>query len=154
MLYAPFTAIGLRPAPLRLVGGSRIAPPSLKARAFTLLELLLAVFVLFALATIVIPQYVGYQQTVEASALRLNIHSMASFQEQYRSENGQYAVSLDSRRAIEVAIGWRPHTTQQDVLYRILPGDGQSYEVIASAPDGTEVCLQMPQGTQCPSVAE
>ena len=86
MLYVPFMAIGLRPAPFRFVGGSRIAPPSLKARAFTLLELSLAVFVLFALATIAIPQYVGYQQTVEVLVLRRDIHSMASSQEQYRSE--------------------------------------------------------------------
>lgn len=122
--------------------------PSLVRSGFTLLELLVAIAIVAGLAAIAIPAYQGYMQTSREGALAANIASMDVFQEDHRLRTGEYLREAANRAAIAAAIGWRPKA-DDGTLYRIAPGDGDSYQVTAVAREGTRVCLQLPDRTRC-----
>ena len=78
-----------------------------------------------------------------------NIRTIEVFQEDRRLRTGAYLTNAADVAAIEAAIDWQPEGDQDGTTYSIAPGAGGSYQVTATAPDGTSVCLVLPDGNRC-----
>ena len=116
---------------------------------FTLIELMVVIAVLAIITAIALPAYNGYVQTSREAVLINNISTIEVFQEDERLRNGAYLTNAADAAAIEAAIGWENEGDEPGTTYAIAPGAGGSYEVTATSPDGTEVCLRLPDGERC-----
>ncbi len=67
-----------------------------KVKAFTLVELLIVVLILGALAAIAIPRITASTTTAKANACKTNIDIMNSQIEMYRADTGSYPGTLDA----------------------------------------------------------
>ncbi len=115
---------------------------------FTLLELLVVIAIVALLAALAIPAYRGYLQTSREGVLISNIAGIEVFQEDFRLRTGEYLRQAADSAAIAAAINWQPRAGD-GTRYRIAPGPGHSYQVIARSPDGTRVCQQLPDRVRC-----
>ena len=120
-----------------------------KQHGFTLLELMIAVAVIAIISAIAFPAYNGYIQTSREAVLVTNISTIEIFQEDRRLRQGTYLTAAANAAAIEAAIGWTPNGDEPGTTYVIAAGAGGSYEVTATSPEGTSICLLLPEGTQC-----
>ncbi len=116
---------------------------------FTLVELMIAVAIVSVIAAVAIPAYNGYIAASREAVLVSNIRTMEIFQEDNRLRTGTYLTVAADQAAIEAAIDWVPEGDEPGTTYSIAAGPGGSYEVTATAPDGTTVCLRMPDGVRC-----
>ena len=114
----------------------------------SLIELLVALAIIAALAAVALPLYQGYVQTSREGALLAGINALALFQEDYRLREGSYLLSAADSAAITAAIGWRPGAGDS-ASYSIADGGGGAYQVTARAPDGVSVCLKLPDRVRC-----
>lgn len=114
----------------------------------SLIELLVALAIIAALAAVALPLYRGYVETSREGALLAGINALALFQEDYRLREGSYLLSAADAAAITAAIGWRPGAGD-GASYSIADGGGGAYEVTARAPDGHSVCLKLPDRVRC-----
>lgn len=73
---------------------SRTAGPEQRRSGLTLLELIIAVAVLGALAAIAVPQYVGYRERLAAKRAISDIRLIESQIDRYRDEFGELPASL------------------------------------------------------------
>ena len=119
------------------------------ARGFTLIELMIVVAVLAVISAIALPAYNGYVQTSREAVLVNNITTMEIFQEDFRLRNGAYLTVAANVAAIEAAIDWQPEGDEPGTTYSIAAGPGGSYQVTATSPQGTSVCMQLPDGIRC-----
>ena len=119
------------------------------ARGFTLIELMIVVAVLAIVSAIALPAYNGYVQTSREAVLVNNITTMEIFQEDFRLRNGAYLTVAANAAAIEAAIDWQPEGDEPGTTYSIAAGPGGSYQVTATSPEGTSVCMQLPDGIRC-----
>lgn len=124
-------------------------PLSIRERGFSLLELMITVAVIAIVSAIALPLYTGYIQTSQEAVLVNNIRTIEVFQEDRRLRTGAYLTNAADVAAIEAAIDWEPEGDQDGTTYSIAPGAGGSYQVTATAPDGTSVCLVLPDGNRC-----
>ena len=116
---------------------------------FTLIELMIAVAILAVIASVALPAYQDYIATSREGVLVTNISTMEMFQEDFRLRNGGYLTSAADNAAIEAGIGWAPQS-DDGTTYVITDAGGGSYDVTATAPDGTALCLRMPAKDRCP----
>jgi prepilin-type N-terminal cleavage/methylation domain-containing protein len=116
---------------------------------FTLIELMIVVAVLAIISAIALPAYNGYVQTSREAVLINNISTIEIFQEDERLRNGAYLTVAANAAAIEAAIDWVPEGDEPGTTYVIAAGPGDSYEVTATSPEGTSVCLRLPDGVRC-----
>lgn len=114
----------------------------------SLLELLVALAIIASLAGLALPLYRSYVETAKEGALVSNIATLALFQEDHRLRRGAYLLAAASTAEITAAIGWRPGASDR-AAYRIADGGDGAYQVTATDPDGTTVCLKMPQRIRC-----
>lgn len=121
----------------------------LLVRGFTLIELMIVVAVIAVLAAIALPAYNGYIQTSKEAVLINNISTIEIFQEDERLRNGAYLTVAADAAAIEAAIDWVPEGDEPGTTYVIAAGPAGSYEVTATSPEGTSVCLRLPDGVRC-----
>ncbi|MGE0625297.1 MAG: type IV pilin protein [Pseudomonadales bacterium] len=120
-----------------------------KQFGFTLMELLIVVAILALISAIAIPAYNGYIQTSRQAVLVNNISSIEIFQEDFRLRTGNYLTNAADLAAITAAIDWQPEGDEPGTTYSIAPGAGGSYQVTATSPEGTTVCLRLPDGATC-----
>jgi len=116
---------------------------------FTLIELMVVVAVLAIISAIALPAYTGYIQTSREAVLVNNISTIEIFQEDERLRNGAYLTVAADVAAIEAAIGWEPEGDEPGTTYVIAAGPGGSYEMTATSPEGTSVCMRLPDGVRC-----
>jgi prepilin-type N-terminal cleavage/methylation domain-containing protein len=118
-------------------------------QGFTLVELMIVVAVLAVIAAIALPAYNGYVQMSREAVLVTNISTIEVFQEDQRLRTGAYLTNAADAAAIEAAIDWVPEGDAPGTTYSIAPGPGGSYQVTATSPAGTVVCLQLPDDVRC-----
>jgi len=119
------------------------------ATGFTLIELMIAVAILAIIAAVALPAYRDYIDTSRQGVLVTNISTMEMFQEDFRLRNGGYFTSAANTAAIEAGIGWAPQS-DDGTTYVITDPGGGSYDVTATAVNGTAVCLRLPAKDRCP----
>ena len=119
---------------------------------FSLLELLIAVAVIVAIATIGIPIYRGYVATAQESALTSRMAAMAVFQEDTRLRTGTYGAGAFDRAngvdTLTAAIGWQP-SAGDDTAYVVAANGGASWTVTARSGTGFTLCRAFPANTIC-----
>ena len=120
---------------------------------FSLLELLIAVVVLVAIAAIAIPIYRGYVTTAEDGALLSQMRAMSIFQEDTRLRTGSYGSGVFDAAAgvntLTAAIGWQA-AANDDVAYSVVANAGVSWTVAARKPSGRSLCRVFPANAPCP----
>ena len=144
-------SLDMVPAPMKQPVNRRTAllpHPPMPHGGYTLLELMIVVAVVALIASLALPAYNGYMQTSREGALAANIATMEIFQEDYRLRTGAYLQTAADAAEIAAVIGWRPKSAD-GTDYGIAPGDGGSYQVTAVSPDGTRVCIRLPERTRC-----
>ena len=119
------------------------------SQGFTLIELMIVVAVLAIISAIALPLYNGYIDTGREAVLINNIRTIEVFQEDFRLRTGAYLTVAADEAAIEAAIDWEPEGDEPGTTYVIADGGGGSYNVTATSPDGTSVCLTLPDGVRC-----
>ena len=134
-----------------MVASRRFAgtPPS---EGFSLLELLIVVAVIVAVAAIGIPVYRGYVATAHESALTSRMAAMAVFQEDTRLRTGAYgAGTFDRANGVDTlgaAIGWQP-SAGDDTVYVVTADGAASWTVTARTGAGPALCRVFPANTAC-----
>jgi type IV pilus assembly protein PilE len=116
---------------------------------FTLIELMIAVAVIAVISAIAFPYYTDYIETSRQGVLLSNIRTIEVFQEDFRLRTGSFYQGPGDLAAITAAIDWEPDGDEPGTTYAIAPGAGDAYEVTATSPDGTSVCLILPDGGLC-----
>lgn len=119
-----------------------------RTKGFTLVELMIAVAIVSILAAVAMPLYNNYIDTSREGVLVNNISTLEVFQEDFRLRNGNYLLVAADAAAIEAAIGWTPQSNN-GTTYAIADGGGGTYEVTATGPQGTVVCISFPDKTRC-----
>lgn len=121
-----------------------------RQNGFSLMELMIAVGVIAVLSAIALPLYTNYIGDTQDMVLVNNLRTIEVFQEDFRLRTGGYYVGPGNLAAITAAIDWAPEGDQPGTTYAIADGGGgNTYEVTATAPDGTSVCLEFPGATLC-----
>ena len=120
-----------------------------RRHGFTLVELMIVVAVLAIISAIALPAYNNYVQTSREAVLINNISTMEIFQEDLRLRTGAYLTVAADAAAIEAATDWAPEGDEPGTTYVIAAGPAGSYEVTATSPNGTSVCLRLPDGVRC-----
>ena len=118
-------------------------------QGFSLIELMVAVAIIAIIAAVALPLYSGYVATSREAVLVNNIRSIEVFQEDQRLRTGAYLTVAADVAAIDAAIGWSPEGDAPGTTYSIAAGPAGSYEVTATGPAGTVVCMRLPDGIRC-----
>lgn len=116
---------------------------------FTLIELMVVVSVLAVISAIALPAYNNYIQTAREATLLNNISTIEVFQEDLRMRTGAYLTVAADAAAITAGTDWEAQGDDPGTTYSIAAGAGNSYQVTATSPDGTVVCLRLPDGVRC-----
>jgi type IV pilus assembly protein PilE len=120
-----------------------------RTQGFTLIELMIVVAVIAIISAIALPAYNGYIQTSREAVLINNISTIEVFQEDQRMRTGAYLTTAADAAASEAAIDWRAQGDEPGTTYSIAPGPAGSYQVTATSPEGTSVCLRLLDGVRC-----
>jgi type IV pilus assembly protein PilE len=119
------------------------------SQGFTLIELMIVVAVLAIVSAIALPAYNGYVQTSREAVLVNNISTIEIFQEDFRLRTGAYLTNAADAAAITAGLDWEADGDEPGTTYSIAPGPGGSYQVTATSPEGTSVCMRLPDGVRC-----
>ena len=124
-------------------------PTSKSQKGFSLIELMIAVAIIALIAAVAIPAYNGYIATSREAVLFNNISTLEVFQEDLRLRTGAYLTNAADAAAIQAATDWEADGDAPGTTYSIAPGPAGSYQVTATDPAGTTVCLRLPDGVRC-----
>ena len=123
----------------------RNSRPARSRRAFTLMEILLALAILVILAGTGTLVYVRIQKQANVDAAKNQIHSFESCMEKYHLDVGAYPSSLQDLRNPPANVAkWQGPYIDKEVLedpwgrayhYQV-DGTGDGYELYSSGPDG------------------
>ena len=123
-----------------------------RADGFTLLELIVAVALIVAIAAIAIPAYRGHVAASRDSVIVNAMTSMAVFQEDLRLRTGAYGGGVYDANAgnktLTNAIGWAPRT-DDGTVYVVVANGGASWRATATTAAGKRLCRVFPERTPC-----
>lgn len=122
--------------------------PIPRSQGFTLLELMIAMFIIAVLGAVAFPFYTDYIETGEEGKLAANAATIEVFQERFLLRNGAYANDLPDLAAITAATGWNPRAND-GVTYSIAASDGTIYQLTATDPNGSTLCIEFPTKDPC-----
>lgn len=137
--------------PAREAAGS---PSNAQRRAggFTLLELIVAVALIVAIAAIAIPAYRGHVAASRDSVVVNAMTSMAVFQEDLRLRTGAYGGGVydasTGNKTLTNAIGWAPRA-DDGTVYVVVANGGASWRATATTATGKRLCRVFPERTPC-----
>jgi general secretion pathway protein G len=120
--------------------------PSLRRRAFTLVEMLLVLVILAVLAAIVIPKMAGRGQQAKETAAKSDIAGMETALNMYEVDTGGYPSNLDALvNQPSNATGWKgPYLKQikpdpwgNDYAYTFpAKKNASGFDLMSAGPDG------------------
>lgn len=123
-----------------------------RADGFTLLELIVAVALIVAIAAIAIPAYRGHVAASRDSVIVNAMTSMAVFQEDLRLRTGAYGGGVydanAGNRTLTDAIGWAPRT-DDGTVYVVVANGGASWRATATTATGKRLCRVFPERMPC-----
>lgn len=121
---------------------------------FSLLELLVVLAVLVAIAALAVPVYRGYVGTARDGALLQRLLALQVFQEDLRLRTGSYGSGrYDAAAGIATlsdAIGWIPNAGD-DAVYAVTANGGASWSATVRDASGQALCRVFPGNRPCPS---
>ena len=125
--------------------------PELRQRGFSLLELVIAVAIVAALAALAVPAYRGYMDTARDAALAAQMDSIALFQEDLRLRTGSYASgrydAARGDRSLADALGWEPSADDGNIY--AVTAEAARWSVSATDAGGRTLCRVYPARTPC-----
>ena len=90
----------MRRLQINKVQAGQMQPNALRARGFTLIEILVVVVILGILGAVVVPQILGRPDTARIQAAQTDIRMLASALDVYRLDNFQYPSSEQGLEAL------------------------------------------------------
>ena len=96
-------------------------PCPIRARGFTLVELMVVVAILAIVAAIAIPAYTGYVQTARNTEGWNNLNSLKLAEEEYFLESATYFGGTDTAA---LASYWAPAEAAPEFTYKVTDCDG------------------------------
>ena len=147
----PMSAPGFQaPLPSRRAPRGRAAPSAASA-GFTLLELMVVLAILGALAFVAAPPFLRYLASGRLQATKIQIASLGSALDLYAYEVGRYPSSEEGLKALlakpPTAVRWNgPYLQRAEMIvdpwghpyqYR-MPGQHGSYDLYSLGPKGTQ----------------
>lgn len=125
----------------------------MRARAFTLIELLLVMVILAVLAAVVVPKFANRSQQAKDTAAKTDLASIGTSLDAFEIDNGRYPTTEEGIAALttpppSLATTWKgPYLKKAAVadpwgnpyVYRF-PGQGgnNTYDLYSTGPDGRE----------------
>jgi type IV pilus assembly protein PilE len=113
------------------------------AKGFSLIELMIALAIMFVVAGIAIPLYQGYLLEGYYGVMRTNMHDLRVLIEDYRLDNGDYGTGgsqFTGLTQINGQYGWNPSGNIGGYNYTVAVQAGTvSYDVWATHVSGTWV---------------
>ena len=110
-------------------------------KGFTLVELMITVAVLVTIAAIAIPAYNGYVREARYGAARANMGSLRISLEDFRLDNGTYAVTtVPFDPEAQAALGWEPDGDNNLYTYSIVTAATTTYDVLVRFDGGWVRC--------------
>lgn len=120
---------------------------------FSLLELLIVVAVVVAVAAIAVPVYRGYVGTARDGALLQRLMALQVFQEDLRLRTGRYGSGRYDAGAgiatLSATIGWTPNAGD-DAVYAVTANAGASWSATVRDASGRQLCRVFPANRPCP----
>lgn len=114
--------------------------PTKPSKGFSLIELMIALAIMFIVAGIAIPVYQGYIREGHYGVMRTNMHDLRTLIEDYRLDNGNYGAAgaqFSGLAAINAQYQWNPGGNIDGYTYTIAVKSGTiSYDVWASHVSG------------------
>ncbi len=120
----------------------------LSKKGFTLVELLLVVVILGALAAMIVPRLVGRTEQAKVSIAKADITSNIPLAlDLYELDNGRYPSSIQALMTNPGALkSWNGPYSKNDPIdpwgneykYRYPPSQGKDYDLYSLGPDGVE----------------
>ena len=92
------------------------------SRGFTIVELMIAMAIIFTIAAIAIPVYRGYLAESYYGVMRTNLHDMRIIIEDFRLDNGNYGTpgsTFTGLGAINTQYGWQPSGDLDGYTYTV-----------------------------------
>jgi len=122
-------------------------------RGFTLIELLIVMAIIGILAVVAVTSYIGVSRKAARTEAYSNLESLRLLQEQFFSENGDYAPlgggQLNGVAAIQAVLpGFRPGTGPQ-FTYVINHQDGLALPTPVPVPYDNSTVPTVPANTPC-----
>ncbi len=121
-----------------------------RKKAFTLIELMLVVVIIGALAAMVVPRLVGRSEDALKAAAKGDIASISSALELFELENGRFPTTSDGLKSLMVKPSWTtkwngpylrktPKDPWDNPYKYVCPGKhGSDYDLYSMGPDGKE----------------
>lgn len=124
---------------------------SVKKRAFTLIEMLLVLVILAALAALVVPRFTGRSEQARVTAAKVQISAIATALKSFETNVGRFPTESEGLGALVHqpgnASGWLGPYLEKQVpldpwdnpyIYRHPARIGIDFDVISTGPDGLE----------------
>lgn len=119
---------------------------------FSLLELLVVLAVLVAVAALAVPVYRGYVGAARDGALLQRLMALQVFQEDLRLRTGSYGSGRYDAAAgiatLSAAIGWMPNAGE-DAVYAVTADGGASWTATVRDASGRQLCRTFPGNLPC-----